>query len=100
MEQNHFSLGGFEFERQAKRLILRSPTAAASTDLEGFLRGAKHLLKIDFDLEGSVELDGGLVFRVEGQRVRLKLGHYAEIFPADTVAALFKRMAAIWESEP
>ena len=100
MEQNHLSLGGFEFDRQGKRLILRSPAGAASTDLEGFLRGAKHLLKMDFDLEGSAELNGGLVFRVEGEWVRLKLGQYADTFPADTVAALFTCMAATWEAEP
>jgi hypothetical protein len=65
MEQNHLSLGGFVFDRQGKRLSLRSPAGVASTDLEGFLRGATHLLKMDFDLEGSAELDGGLVFRAE-----------------------------------
>jgi hypothetical protein len=100
MEQNQLSLGGFEFDRQASRLILRSLVGAVSTDLEGFLRGAKHLLKMDFDLEGAAELDGGLVFCVEGQRILLRLGQYAESFPADSVAALFNRMASLWGPEP
>jgi hypothetical protein len=99
MEQNRLSLGGFGFDRRTGQLILRSPEGSVTTDLRGFLRGAQHLLKMDFDLEGSAELDGGLVFRVEGEQVLLKLGPYAERFPAQAVAALFKQMTALWASE-
>jgi hypothetical protein len=99
MAQNIIALGGFGFERQGDQLVLRSPQGTAETDLQGFLRGAKHLLKMKFDLEGSAELNGGLVFRAEGKRVQLKLGQYSEFFPSDKVEALFRLMMADWISE-
>ena len=100
MEQNRLSLGGFGFDRRAGQLILRSPEGSVTADLRGFLRGAHHLLKMGFDLEGSAELDGGLIFRVEGEQVQLRLGPYAERFPTQAVAALFKQMTMLWASEP
>ena len=100
MEHHEFSLGRFDFERRGQRLLLRSPAGAVETGLPGFLRGAQHLLKMEFELEGSAELDGGLIFRVQGEHVQLKLGDYAERFPADSVAALFRDMVAGWAPEP
>lgn len=99
MVQDSISLGGFGFERRGEQIILRSPEGSVEAGLQGFLRGARHLLKMDFDLEGAAELDGGLVFRVEGERVRLKLGQYTEFFPADNVSALFEQMTTAWASE-
>jgi hypothetical protein len=100
MEQHDFSLGRFDFERRGSRLLLHSPNGLVETDLSGFLRGVRHLLKMEFELEGSAELDGGLIFRVAGERIQLKLGDYVEIFPANSVAALFKDMLARWAPEP
>jgi hypothetical protein len=100
MEQQRLTLGRFDFERQGQRLILRAPDQSVATDLGGFLRGVAHLVKMDFDLEGSAELDGGLVFRVAGKQVQLKLGPYAELFPSDSVAALFEQMTQQWAAEP
>jgi phosphate-selective porin len=52
------------------------------------------------DLEGEAELNGGFVFRVQGERVRLKLGRYTETFPLENVAALFQRLATEWMADP
>ena len=100
MEQNRLALGGFDFERQGQQVLLRSPNQSVAADLGGFLRGVAHLIKMDFDLEGSAELDGGLVFRIAGEQVQLKLGQYTELFPAENVAALFKQMTEQWAAEP
>jgi hypothetical protein len=99
MAQNSVSLGGFTFERHEERIILSSPVGSVEANLQGFLRGANHLLKMGFDLEGSAELDGGFVFRVEGERVQLRLGRYVEAFPATNVEALFRRMMTAWAAE-
>jgi hypothetical protein len=99
MTQNRISLSGFGFERQGKQIRLLSPEGSIETDLEGFLRGVKHLLKMGFDLEGSAELDGGFIFRVEGERVQLKLGRYAEYFPTGDVETLFNRLITTWAAE-
>jgi hypothetical protein len=100
MEQHEFSLGRFDFDRRGQRLLLRSPAGVVEADLAGFLRGIQHLHKMEFELEGSAELDVGLVFRAAGERVQLRLGAYAEHFPATSVAALFERMAARWVAVP
>jgi hypothetical protein len=52
-----------------------------------------------FDLEGSAELDGGFIFRVEGERVQLKLGRYSEYFPTGDVETLFNRLITTWAAE-
>jgi hypothetical protein len=100
MEPNRLSLGGLIFERQGKQIVLRSPEGSVETDLLGFLRGVKHLLTMGMDLEGEAELNGGFVFRVQGERVRLKLGRYTETFPLENVAALFQRLATEWMVDP
>ena len=100
MEQHDFSLGRFNFDRCGSKLLLHSPSGLVETDLPGFLRGVRHLLKMEFELEGSAELDGGLIFRVAGEHVQLKLRDYAELFPVSNVAVLFKDMVARWAFEP
>ena len=87
-------LGGFSFEQQGDQMLLRTPAGTASASHTGFVRGIQHLLTMGMDLEGQAELDGGLVFRVEGERVRLKLGSYSEYFRLEDVAALFQGLSA------
>ena len=94
------SLGGFSFERKAQLILLRTPDDLAETDLQAFLRGAGHLLTLGMDLEGQVELSGGLIIRIEGEWVRLKLGRYSETFPTDRVAALFERLTTELAPDP
>jgi hypothetical protein len=94
MAANIAHLGGFTFEQQGDQMLLRTPTGAASAGQAGFVRGIQHLLTMGMDLEGQAEIDGGLVFRVEGERVQLKLGGHSEYFRLDEVAALFRRLAA------
>ena len=89
---NFLALGGFRFERQGQQILLRTPNEAVAASHDGFIRGVRHLLTMGMDLEGQAELDGGFVFRVEGERVQLKLGLYTEYFPLNDVAALFKRL--------
>lgn len=100
MAQDSFSLGKIRFERRGEQLLLKAPEVVRETTLQGFLQGANHLLKMDFDLEGSAELDGGFIFRIEGERVRLSLGQHAEVFRADEVESLFRRMVKTWARSP
>ena len=92
MTPNFLALGGFSFERQGKQILLRTPHGAVTASHDAFVRGVQHLLTMGMELEGQAELDGGFVFRVEGERVQLKLGQYAEYFPLGDVAALFERL--------
>ena len=94
MLSTNLSLGGFRFEPQGEQIVLRTPEGAATTRLAGFLAGIRHLLKMQLDLEGQAEMDGGLVVRIEGDVVRLKLGGYVESFPVAQVERLFRQLAA------
>jgi hypothetical protein len=94
MSLNVVNLGDFTFEQQGNRMLLKTPAGTASAGHAGFVRGVQHLLTMGMDLEGQAELDGGLIFRVEGERVRLSLGGHSEYFRLDEVTALFRGLAA------
>jgi hypothetical protein len=94
MSPNTYALGGFTFERHGEQMVLRTASGSVTTGQAGFLRGIRHLLTMGMDLEGQAELDGGFVFRVEGERVRLRLGAYSEDFHLARVKQLFEQMAA------
>ncbi len=89
-----FILGGFRLEAEGDRIRLQSPEGQVETGLFGFMAGIRHLLRMDLDLEGQAELDGGFVVRVEGERVRLRLGGYAEYFSTVEVSNFFQRLAS------
>lgn len=93
MASKNLSLGGFGFERQGDQIELRSPEGRTVTSLKGFLAGIRHLLIMELDLEGEAELDGGLVVRVEGEVVKLRLGRYTEHRRTSEVSEVFQRLA-------
>ena len=66
--------------------------------MAGFLNGTNHLLTMGLTLEGEAELDGGLVFRVEGPKALLRLGPYAESFALAEVERLFTALPLLADS--
>lgn len=100
MHQAPLRMGKFEFARRQERVLISSPAGSVEPEMAGFLRGTNHLLTMGLDLEGEAELDGGLVFRVEGQRALLRLGPYAEAFALDEVERLFTALPALAENSP
>jgi hypothetical protein len=94
MDADTLSIGGFQFQRDGQRMVLRTPAGVSETGGRGFLAGVSHLLTMGLDLEGEAELDGGLVFRVEGERVRLRLGAYSEYFRTADIAEFFQRLTS------
>ncbi|HKA09062.1 MAG TPA: hypothetical protein VKI99_01180 [Candidatus Dormibacteraeota bacterium] len=95
-------IGGFEFACRQGRVLISSPAGSADPEMAGFLRGTNHLLTMGLDLEGEAELDGGLVFRVEGPKALLRLGPYSEAFALDEIERLFKALPSLAKpaSEP
>lgn len=97
MHQAPLRMGKFEFARRRERVLISSPAGSVEPEMAGFLRGTNHLLTMGLDLEGEAELDGGLVFRVEGQRGLLRLGSYAEAFSLDEIERLFTALPSLAE---
>jgi hypothetical protein len=93
MSADVIALGEFRFQQFGDRMFLRAPRTAVETSAPGFLAGIRHLLTMKLDLEGQAELDGGLVVRVQGEQVRLKLGDYAQHFPIADVTRCFQVLA-------
>ena len=89
-------LGGFSFQLSDHQIILASPQGSVTTDLDEFLGGVSHLLRMGFDLEGSVKLAGGFIFRAKGELVQLRLGKYSEHFPVRDVKEVFRSMTNDW----
>ena len=91
-------LGGFSFLRSEHQIVLGSPQGSVKADLDEFLAGVRHLLRMGFDLEGSVKLAGGFIFRVNGERVQLRLGSHSEDFSLRDVEQVFRSMAKDWSA--
>jgi hypothetical protein len=97
MHQALLRLGRFEFTRRQERVLITTPSGNVEPEMAGFVGGTNHLLTMGLDLEGQAELDGGLVFRVEGQRARLRLGSYSEVFSLEEVERLFTALRSLAE---
>lgn len=97
MHQAPLRMGKFEFARRRDRVLISSPSGSVEPDIARFLRGTNHLLTMGLDLEGEAELDGGLVFRVEGRRAHLRLGSYAETFSLEEIERLFTALPSLAE---
>jgi hypothetical protein len=93
-------LGGFELCPEGPSLAITTPGGRREASSELFLRGTNHLLLMGLDLEGEAELEGGLVFRAQGDRVVLRLGGHSETFSRAAVERCFQDLAARAASRP